>query len=233
MISTLAAEAHTVYLPDPGHVETGIVERTNALRQQNDRKPLRVNPRLAQAARDFAASMSRTGRFGHGADGNTLIQRAERVDYAACTLAENIAFQYSSVGFSPDALTDAFMQGWWDSPGHRRNLLAPEFAHVGVGVVYSPASGHWHAVQIFAKPLALSRSFSLHNAADVEVSYHLGDNRFSLPPRMTRTHQDCKGGELRLRWSDGESTGFTPENGSSLQIERGADGRLRLRDGSH
>jgi uncharacterized protein YkwD len=28
------------------------------------------------------------------------------------------------------------MKGWMESPGHRANVLRPEFAEVGVGVTY-------------------------------------------------------------------------------------------------
>ena len=88
---------------DPAQVASGIFEHTNAFRQQQGREKLKHDARLTKAASAFAAYMARTGKYGHGADGRTPAQRAEAQGYKYCTIAENIAFQYSSAGFTTEA----------------------------------------------------------------------------------------------------------------------------------
>jgi len=57
--------------------------------------------------------------------------------------AENIAS-----GF-PDAAS--VVQGWWDSDGHRRNLLSTDVTEIGVAVSYS-ATGVAYWTQDFGRP---------------------------------------------------------------------------------
>jgi uncharacterized protein YkwD len=229
MLAVLPFPAGSASRPDPAQVESGIVKQTNDFRRQHDREPLQVDPRLAEAAGDFAAFMARTGRYGHGAGGSTPAQRAKAAGYEYCTIAENIAWQYNSAGFTTDALTAAFMQGWRTSPEHRRNMLRAGLTEIGVGVARSADSGRWYAVQLFGRPESLRRSFSIQNSAGVSVSYQLGDESFTLPPRYTRTHRICQPATLRLRWADGQGgTSLEPEDGDELRIVRGNDGGLQL-----
>jgi len=160
LAATLAALSGVAMGADPPAVEAGIVERTNALRQEHALAPLKPDLRLTQAAGDFAAFMARTGQYGHRAGGTTPAERAQRAGYAYCQIAENIGFQYSSAGFSTEALTTGFIQGWWGSPGHRRNMLEDGLTEIGVGVAHSADSGRWYAVQLFGRPESLRRSFS-------------------------------------------------------------------------
>ncbi len=54
-------------------------------------------------------------------------------------VGENVAY-----GF-PDGL--AVVRGWMDSPGHRRNLLRPQFRLEGIGAVQR--DGVWYVAQVF------------------------------------------------------------------------------------
>jgi uncharacterized protein YkwD len=40
---------------------------------------------------------------------------------------------------------------WWYSPGHRENLLNPDYTESGIGVAQA-ADGAWFVTQIFATP---------------------------------------------------------------------------------
>jgi uncharacterized protein YkwD len=211
-------------------VESNIVAQTNAFRRGQNLAPLTVDPHLERAAGDFAAFMARTGEYGHGAGGTTPAQRAERAGYAYCVIAENIGFQYSSAGFTTDALTTGFMQGWRESPGHRRNMLKAGLTEIGVGVAQSAASGRWYAVQLLGRPESRRQSFSIRNATERPVTYRLGDAQYELAPRTIRTHSTCTPATLRLRSPQGlRGTSLEPEDGAALRIEAGDDGRLRLR----
>lgn len=57
-------------------------------------------------------------------------------------IGENILYNYDgSAGFA--------LSQWMGSPGHRANILRPEYRLIGVGQARS-ASGRYYAVQVFA-----------------------------------------------------------------------------------
>ena len=56
------------------------------------------------------------------------------------TVGENVAYGYSS----GQAVTDA----WMASPGHRANILKPEYRVIGIGAAQD-AQGRWYAAQVF------------------------------------------------------------------------------------
>jgi uncharacterized protein YkwD len=43
------------------------------------------------------------------------------------------------------------MDGWKNSPGHRRNLLLAQVTEIGVGAAKG-RSGRWYFVQLFGSP---------------------------------------------------------------------------------
>lgn len=45
--------------------------------------------------------------------------------------------------------------GWMNSPGHRANILNPEFREIGVGVAYTRTGDyHWYWTQDLGKQFA-------------------------------------------------------------------------------
>lgn len=142
---TAAAGSHA----DP--VASLIVTQTNQFRAAHHLPPVTPAPELMKAAQDFAAFMAQTDRYGHEADGRSPGVRAQQHGYRWCMVAENIAYQYSSEGFRVDDLANRFVVNWENSPGHRRNMLEPQATDTGVGVVQSPTSSTYYAVQVFGR----------------------------------------------------------------------------------
>ncbi|HEX6963848.1 MAG TPA: CAP domain-containing protein, partial [Lacipirellula sp.] len=118
-----------------------IVEQTNAFRQSENLEPVAVNAELEAAAQYFAQYMARTDTYGHTADGNRPAGRATRFGYEYCLVSENIAYQYSSLGFETEELATRLTTGWKESPGHRKNMLEPAVTETGVAVAQSPNTG--------------------------------------------------------------------------------------------
>ena len=95
---------------------------------------LAPDPGLTLAARAHAADVARSGIFDHmTAEG---YGPAARVGLLARDLigapAENIAERLNASG---PVRSEQIMGQWKTSPGHRANLLAPGFTHVGYGVL--------------------------------------------------------------------------------------------------
>lgn len=215
LIVAPAAQAQTRSARVPALPETAqrVVALTDAFRQSEKLAIVEPDQQLLKAARYFADFMARTDKYGHAADGNEPAARAKKFGYDYCIVAENIAYLFSSVGFTTGELADRFFRGWQDSPGHRKNMLDPNVTDTGVAIARSSKTGHYYAVQLFGRPKAATIQFSVANRVGVPVEYSVDDRAFQLPPRATRTHQMCRPSVVTLR-----ATTIEPRNGQNLVV---------------
>jgi len=215
--------------PEPAEVARVVVDQTNEFRRSQGLGATAPQRQLTDAARDLAAYMARTDRYGHEVDGRQPSQRVRAQGYDYCMVAENIAYHFSSAGFATAELARAFVQGWKNSPQHRRNMLAPDATETGVAVVRGARSGRYYAVQVFGRPQSLSVEFRIANRSPELVVYELDGRSHQLPPRTTDTHQQCTSPRLAVRLpGEREPTVVQPANGERYAIER-TSGRYRLR----
>lgn len=214
---------------DPQRAAALIVQHTNAFRVSNNLPSLKVDAGLAEAAQRFAEHMAASDEYGHQADGRQPAERARAHGYEYCAVAENIGYQFSTLGFGTEELARRLVDGWEQSPGHRRNLLLPNVVDIGVGVARSARTQNHYAVQMFGRPRSASARFQVANRADVAVRYELDGEGFSLTPQVTRTHEGCFAGQLKMHWPDGPaSPGFEPRDGARYTVLRDQGGQLRL-----
>jgi uncharacterized protein YkwD len=120
-----------------------VLALVNQHRQDLGLNALHVSPALTAAAVWKARHMA-AYRYLQHADPAPPIDRSAGERAAACgygfSFGENIAYGYPTAA--------AVMQGWENSPGHRANMLSPNFNAIGVGVARS-ASGVLYWVQDF------------------------------------------------------------------------------------
>ncbi|WP_420959405.1 CAP domain-containing protein [Brucella sp. IR073] len=103
----------------------------NAIRKQHDLPPVAVNSRLEQAALYQAKRMASYDKIGHSIGwGNDFVSRLRQAGIHG-PAAENVAAGQRS--------TAAVFDAWMKSPGHRKNMLDPEFHHYGLAWA-TPAS---------------------------------------------------------------------------------------------
>ena len=212
--------------PDLDQAERHVVEQTNRLRREQGAAPVRPNRQLEQAARAFAQFMAKSGQYGHQADGREPVQRTRAAGYDECLVAENIAYQYSSAGFDTQELADGFFDGWRQSPGHRRNMLEADATETAVAMAVS-VQGRYYAVQLFGRPASQRVRFAIANRALQAVRYELDGKPFDLPPRATRTHEQCGQSTLRLQLPDAQAQAVQPMAGDRLRVEQ-INGRWRF-----
>ena len=139
--------------PDLAAVEQIAFDSTNALRQAENLPPLIPDKLLAATAKRFATFMARNGLYGHEADGKTPGRRLQSAGYQYCYVSENIGYAFNTRGFTTAALVHTFVEGWKNSPGHRRNMVEPEATNLGVAIAHSPDTGIYYAVQMYTRPL--------------------------------------------------------------------------------
>jgi uncharacterized protein YkwD len=61
---------------------------------------------------------------------------------------ENIMYEYRGrLPFNPENFAKIAIEGWLDSPGHRANILSPDFDRTGVGVALNGTTAY--ATQVF------------------------------------------------------------------------------------
>lgn len=214
---------------DVDRVEKLIIEQTNEFRKKQDLEPVQPNSELDAAAEYFAGFMARTNKYGHQADGQTPSERAEEHGYDYCIVSENIAMQYSSLGFKTPELARKFVTGWKESPEHRKNMLAPDVTDIGVAVAQSESSGRYYAVQMFGRPKSKQIAFEIVNQSGATVQYSVGEQSFELPPRYTRTHQRCRPAKLVFPREQADDTTFQPQDGDRFVVTEGEDGGYEVR----
>jgi uncharacterized protein YkwD len=128
-------------LPPPGikyleQVEDLVFEMTNQARQAKGLAPLIKDAELRQVARAFSNDMLVRRFFDHTTpDGVEFDDRImDQYSHRVFMVGENIWFASGYHFANLQRLAKVIVDDWMTSPGHRDNLLDPEFTHLGVGV---------------------------------------------------------------------------------------------------
>jgi uncharacterized protein YkwD len=111
--------------------EAQLISALNRARIAHGVAPLRVDPRLEQAARAHSSEMMRTDSFTHGA----FARRAKSWGAAGPVFGENLAW-------GMNIAVESVIQDWLASPEHRANLLRPGYRRIGMGVMQGTFLGH-------------------------------------------------------------------------------------------
>jgi hypothetical protein len=215
--------AYAPHRPAAGGIPAQVIAGTNELRRERDLPAVRASPQLDRAAERFARFMASRDEYGHEADGRTPTDRARAEGYRECMVAENIAYRMRTRGFETKELAEGLVRGWFNSPGHRRNMLDAEAVETGVGVAYSDETSRYYAVQLFGRPESMRITFTVRNESRSPVAYRVGDQAWTVPPRAERRHQVCQDLDLVIDRRQGERV-FKPEDGDLYTI--GGMGRI-------
>ena len=115
-------------------IEQAVLDLTNAERQKAGLQPLQADRNLMNSARQKSTDMASNNYFSHTSPtyGSPFDQmKANGVTYKSA--AENIAMGQRTA--------EEVVKGWMESPGHRQNILTPEFTHIGIG--YDKNGNYW------------------------------------------------------------------------------------------
>ena len=199
-------------LPADAGLEADLLTLTNEARTANGVGILEPDERLAQAARHHAAEMASLDYFSHTSptpNNATLSLRVARSGSFIGTLGENLAL----VGETDTA--QATTVGWLESPGHRANLLNPQFTHVGFGSARYP-DGRVVVAQVLGyQPAPLMSAQVVSVLRDV--------------PTLTATVSLSSPGELALFYADKSSVPETLAAGTqTLSVPLDEPPRLPL-----
>jgi len=134
-------------LRDRDRVRRELLSAINGERRAHRLPPLRVDPKLEQAAQGHADDMLARSYYGHASpEGAMVLDRTRRAGYPSHAVGENIGKGQTSVL--------EVVEGWMESPEHRRDILHPFFRDTGFGLaIGGPPGGEqvlW--VNVFGEP---------------------------------------------------------------------------------
>lgn len=114
-----------------------VVDLTNRERAGAGLPPLAADPLLTKAAQAHSADMVARAFYSHTSpEGGKPWDRAAAAGCRRHSIGENIACGQRSPA--------EVVRGWMDSPGHRANILKPDFTHLGIGFAGGgPAGTYW------------------------------------------------------------------------------------------
>ena len=108
-----------------------ILELVNEERVEAGLDPLAIDSQLDLAANLHTDEMVQADLMSHQLPGEAdLGDRVSDTGYDWSRLGENVAAGYTT----PEAVVD----GWMNSPGHRENILNPDFTEIGIGYEFAP-----------------------------------------------------------------------------------------------
>jgi uncharacterized protein YkwD len=124
---------HVAQAPDRPDLEASMLEMVNAERRAAGLQPVKPDPKLTELARAHSRDMLARGYFSHVTpEGDDLGKRLEKAHIGYLTAGENLALAPSLVGAH---------DGLMHSPGHRANILRPQFGRLGIGVLDGGSHG--------------------------------------------------------------------------------------------
>ncbi|MBF5041007.1 CAP domain-containing protein [Aggregicoccus sp. 17bor-14] len=149
-----------------------LLGQINALRRAHQQPALHADPALEAVAQRYAERMAREGFFAHVApDGSDLRQRMEAAGPGYRSYGENLGLAGGPV---------AAHFGIEHSPGHRKNLLGPQYSAAGIGVAFQTVEGRPQAIVVEVFAATAQQSADPLGDAYRAVNAHRADRH--LPP---------------------------------------------------
>ncbi len=141
-----AACAGSGLMPNGGYknkvaIRSAVLCLVNAERTERGLPPLRISPRLRNAASRHSNDMVAQGFFDHNSpNGQDVVDRSRAAGYMrphrSWMVAENIGW-----GTGTFATPRAMVRSWMESPGHRANILNEDMRDAGVGIAAQSPTG--------------------------------------------------------------------------------------------
>jgi uncharacterized protein YkwD len=140
-------------------LEQRIHDLINAEREKQGLEPLDWDDRLALIARNHSLDMAARKYFSHvSPEGRDFAYRYNSTGYTCERRIDNILYRGAENIFqnnlynqtttindttyydwnSEKELAETTVQGWMQSPGHRKNILIPYWRNEGIGVAITP-----------------------------------------------------------------------------------------------
>jgi uncharacterized protein YkwD len=193
-----------------------IISLTNSARVLQGLEYLSENPLLDAIAEARAQDLLEKQYFAHvSPTGEKASDIAQKVGYRYRIIAENLA---SGLFFTNQKIVD----GWMQSPGHRRNILSSEVKEIGASVIRGKMNGDdtWVSVQIFglqSHPVA-ERSCMLPSEGLLREIDAKEDEIGNISERLTRLKRELDAENDSIE-RDRSIAGSDPQRNYDLNVK--------------
>lgn len=117
-------------------LECKIYQETNLVRETHGEAKLLISPECTQAAIYHAESMEESGVYGHEIKGyKSFPERMNSFRVRGSRMAENIHHRALAHFSTLDEAAREIVSDWYESKGHRKNMMNKNFKAIGVAVV--------------------------------------------------------------------------------------------------
>jgi uncharacterized protein YkwD len=128
-------------------LESGVLQKLNAIRARHGLSPLRASTKLAAAASQHSHEMASDGYFAHdSANGASFSSRIAQwysgKGFGMWMVGENLLWS------SPTVDPSRALSMWMHSPAHRANILNGSWREIGVGAVHTVAGGAYGGLPV-------------------------------------------------------------------------------------
>jgi uncharacterized protein YkwD len=132
---------------DRESLERALVDAINELRLAHSMHALEADERLRRVARAHSETMLAGEFLGHASpDGSMPADRVRQAKIGFQLVGENVARSLRPLGAAHGVVDE-----WMASPGHRANILTPDFHRTAVGAAIA-ADGAVYLTQLFLEP---------------------------------------------------------------------------------
>lgn len=209
-------------------LELEVLQRTNQVRQERGLRPLQWDPLAYKAALGHAQDMLQRNFFAHqNPEGLGAAERMRAAGVLEVTVGENLA---SFEGYPDPEIPQRALAGWMNSPGHRANLLKPEFTHLGVALVRQGRRvmvvqnfiGRPFDPQVCLTPAQAERTvLVLSGSAPGTVGVFVGNNLYARlnPPIQARLELPPQA-QVSFALFDGQTWWATQNGQRGLRLEQ-------------
>lgn len=124
--------------------ELQVVKLVNQERAKAGLSPLQLDKDLSHVARVKSADMRDNQYFAH--DSPTYGSPFEMMDRFG------VSYRYAGENIAAGQRSpEAVMEAWMNSPGHRQNIMNPNYTHIGVGYVSGGSYQHYWTQQFVGR----------------------------------------------------------------------------------
>lgn len=126
-------------------IEVAVWRLTNEKRQSQGLQPFTFAKKIGCASRLWSVEMGKRGRISHQWFSNGQLRQKYVSDCQGTgqLQSENVAMAGGG-GNDPDAVARQFVEMWWNSPGHKANMLG-NYKSMGVG--FAQTGNAWYGTQ--------------------------------------------------------------------------------------
>lgn len=206
--------------------ELEVLQRTNQERVQRGLRALQWDHTAYKAAQGHAVDMLRRNFFAHlNPEGRDAAWRMRQAGVMDVTTGENLA---SFENYQDAELPRRSVVGWMNSPPHRKNMLEPEYTHLGVAfvrqgnkvMVVQNFIGRLFEASIGSSPAQVQRDvLVLSGSAPGTVGIFLGSGLYQrLNPPINARLELPPGASVRYGLFDGQTWWNTKPGERGLQI---------------